>query len=190
MKRPWLVAVEEDPQALDDIQRELRARYSRDYTVECFGSAQEALDRLAELASDGEPVALVLAGQWLSDMTGTGVLGRAQHMHPHARRALVIEYGGWGDPATGDAIFEAIADGRIDYYLLRPAGSPDELFHAEVSNFLLEWADAQRTSSHTIHIVGATCSTAARSRTRSAWRTPTTAGTCSPRRARTTPCRS
>ena len=158
MPRPWLVAVEEDPQALDDLQRELRARYARDYGVECLGSAEAAVARLGELASSEEPVALVLAGQWLSGMTGTELLGEARHLHPHAKRGLVIEWGGWGDPATGEAIFEAIADGRIDHYVLRPSGTPDELFHADISGFLLEWADSQRTSSHTIHVVGASWS--------------------------------
>jgi len=30
-----------------------------------------------------------------------------------------------------------MALGRIDYYVLRPTGSPDELFHQAISSFLL-----------------------------------------------------
>ena len=59
-----------------------------------------------------------------------------------------------GDPATAEAIFEAIAHGRIDYYVLRPSASPDELFHHAITGLLLEWARIAAHSPHTIHIVG------------------------------------
>jgi thioredoxin reductase (NADPH) len=47
-----------------------------------------------------------------------------------------------------------MALGRIDYYVLRPAASPDELFHQAISSFLLEWTEARRTAPHTIRVVG------------------------------------
>ena len=43
---------------------------------------------------------------------------------------------------------------QIEYYVIRPSRSPDELFHQSVSTFLLEWAHARRVSPHTVHIVG------------------------------------
>ena len=49
---------------------------------------------------------------------------------------------------------EAMALRRIDYYLIRPVRTPDELFHQAVSTFLLEWAHARRETSHTVRIVG------------------------------------
>jgi thioredoxin reductase (NADPH) len=87
-------------------------------------------------------------------MTGAELLGRVRGVHPHAKRGLLIPWGGWGDPATGEAIFEAMAHGRIDYYVLRPSRKPDEVFHQAVSSFLLEWSRAQRVAPHTIHVVG------------------------------------
>ena len=87
-------------------------------------------------------------------MTCSALLDDARRLHPHARRALVIAWGEQGDPATGDAIFDAIARGRIDHYVLRPAAPPDEFFHREVSGLLLEWADSQRASPYTIFLVG------------------------------------
>jgi thioredoxin reductase (NADPH) len=47
-----------------------------------------------------------------------------------------------------------MAHGRIDYYVLRPSTTPDEVFHQAVSSFLLEWSHSQRTAPHTIHVVG------------------------------------
>jgi len=154
MPGPVLVAVDDDPDSLSAVESELRARYARDYTVVCEGSPDAALMNLESLRSDGTEVALVLAGQWLAGMTGSELLTRVHQLHPHAKRGLLIEWGGWGDPATGEAIFDAMAHGRIDYYVLRPAAAPDEVFHQTVSSFLLEWSQARRIAPHTIHVVG------------------------------------
>ncbi len=51
-----------------------------------------------------------------------------------------------------------MALGRIDYYVPRPAGSLDEVFHEAVSSFLLEWARDRRVVPQTVHIVGETWS--------------------------------
>jgi thioredoxin reductase (NADPH) len=154
MALPVLVAVDADAGTLRDVARELSERYARHYRVVCMRSPQEARTCLEDLAAAGEDVALVIAGQWLSGMTGSDLLEEAGHLHPHARRALLIAWGGWGDPATGEAIFAAIAHGHIDHYVLRPSTSPDELFHQAISSLLLEWAEAQRAAPYSIYIVG------------------------------------
>ena len=154
MAGPVLVAVDDDPDSLRVIASELRERYARDYTVICELSPGDALTKLESLAADGTEVALVLAGEWLAGTTGSELLTKVHQLHPHAKRGLLIEWGGWGDHATGEAIFDAMAHGRIDYYVLRPSGSPDEVFHQAVSSFLLDWSHARRTAPHTIHVVG------------------------------------
>jgi len=154
MPGPVLFAVEDDPDTLRAVESELIERYARDYTVICEDSPAAALTKLESLREEGADVALVLAGQWLSGMTGSDLLGKAHQLHPHAKRGLLIAWGGWGDPATGEAIFDAMAHGRIDYYVLRPSGAPDEVFHQAVSSFLLDWSHARRTAPHTIHVVG------------------------------------
>ena len=154
MVGPVLLAVEEDADTLLSIEQELRDRYGRHYRVGCLGSATEALTWLAELATAGEDVALILAGQRLSGTSGTELLDQARHLHPHAKRALVIEWGTFGDPETGEAIFEAIAYGRIDHYVLRPSAPPDELFHHTISSLVLDWAEARRAFPFTVQVVG------------------------------------
>jgi thioredoxin reductase (NADPH) len=154
MPGPVLLAVDDDRDALRVVAGELRHRYSRDYEVVCEASPEAALKKLEALAEEGAEVALVLAAQWLSGITGTELLGRVHQLHPHTKRGLLIDWGAWGDRATGGAIHEAMAHGRIDYYVLRPAGTPDEVFHQAVSSFLLEWSRAQRIAPHTIHVVG------------------------------------
>lgn len=154
MSGPVLVAVDEDAGALRDVERELRDRYARHYRVICMQSPREVLARLEELAAEGEQVALVLAGQRLSGMTGGELLDQARHLHPHAKRGLLLAWDSVGDRATGEAIFDSIARGWIDHYVLRPSESSDEVFHQAISSLLLEWAEARRASPHTIHVVG------------------------------------
>jgi thioredoxin reductase (NADPH) len=154
MAHPVLLAVDDDPAHLGAVEAELRERYSRDYTVMCDSSCADAVLTLERLREEGARVALVLSGQWLSGMTGSELLARVHELHPHAKRGLLIEWGGWGDKATGEAIHEAMAHGRIDYYVLRPAGRPDEVFHSAVSSFLLEWSHSQKNAPHTIYVVG------------------------------------
>jgi thioredoxin reductase (NADPH) len=154
MTGPVLVAVEEDAVALREVERELRDRYARHYRVVCMRSSREARACLEDLAARSEEVALVLAGQWLLGMTGSELLEDARHLHPHAKRGLLIAWGSWGDRATGEAIFDSIAHGSVDHYVLRPSGSPDELFHQAISSLLLEWAEARRASPYTVHVVG------------------------------------
>ena len=155
MTRPVLLAVDDDPASATRGRGRSCASGTRATTRCCARSRAQAALRDARAArGGGQPVALVLAGQWLSGMTGGELLGRVHQLHPHAKRGLLIEWGGWGDAPTGEAIHDAMAHGRIDYYVLRPSGTPDEVFHQAVSSFLLEWSQSQKIAPHTIHVVG------------------------------------
>ena len=70
MPGPVLLAIDDDSDSLGVVEAELRERYSRDYTVLCERSPEDALRTLEKLAADSEDVALVLAAQWLSGTTG------------------------------------------------------------------------------------------------------------------------
>jgi thioredoxin reductase (NADPH) len=152
--QPVLLAVDENADTLRDVERELRDRYARHYRVVCLRSPLEARSRLEDFAASGSEVALVLAGQGLEGMTGGQLLDDVRRLHPHARRALLIAWGDWGQKATGEAIFDGIARGCFDHYVLRPSESPDELFHQTISSMLLDWAEACRAAPYAIHIVG------------------------------------
>ena len=84
-------------------------------------------------------VAIVLAARGTHGIKGEELLARVHELHPHAKRALLIPWGGWADEETADAIRTAMALGHIDYYALKPFSTPDELFHRLVSEFLQEW---------------------------------------------------
>jgi thioredoxin reductase (NADPH) len=151
---PVLFVIDEDESALREIERELDDRYARSYRIVAVGTPAAALSELEALAAAGEEVALVLASPWLDGIGGGELLGKVRAHHPQAQRGLLIDWMTWGDGRTGEAIFRAMAQRQIDYYVVRPSGSPDELFHQSVSTFLLEWAHARRVSPQTVHVVG------------------------------------
>jgi thioredoxin reductase (NADPH) len=139
--RPLIYAVDPDSEALERITREL-ARYERDYRVVCVSSTEAALEELEALRNEHGRVAVVLAARGAEALPGEELLGRVSHLHPHAKRALLIPWGGWADDDTAQAIRGAMTSGHIDYYVLKPWTSPDELFHRLVSEFLQEWRRA------------------------------------------------
>jgi len=159
MALPILLAVHDDPAALAEVEDALLERYAKHYRVVCLPTAEEARSFLAEAADGGGNIALVLAAQWLpGGTTGSDLLDEVWSVHPRARRALLIEWGDWGQTPTGRAIFDGIARGCFDHYVVRPAASPDEMFHQTISSMLLDWAEANRVAPYTVHIVGDTWS--------------------------------
>jgi thioredoxin reductase (NADPH) len=158
MPRPVLLVVDEHPDDLDAVSHQLVQRYGRDYRVECRSDPAHALRTLTELAHGQEELALVLVGMSLADASGGELLERARQVHPHAKRVLVVPPGAWANLPIAGAILDEMALGRIDYYLPRPAGSWDEVFHQAISSFLLDWATERRMVPHTVHIVGETWS--------------------------------
>ena len=191
--RPLILAVDEDADALERITTELQ-RYARDYRVICGPSTEAALGQLEALAESGESVAIVLAARGTHGLTGEELLERVHELHPHAKRALLIPWGGWADEETAAAIRNAMTLGHIDYYVLKPWSSPDELFHRLVSEFLQEWRRQNAPGRLEVTVVAdprsprgyalRTCSRETAFRTRSTPRTPTRESTSSARATR------
>jgi len=154
MANPVLFAVDEDPDALSAVERELVDRYEKSYQVVCASSAADAMVELSALVEADVDVALALAAPTLTGTTGSEFLGQLRNLHPHAQRGLMIDWGSWGDGSTAELIFRAMARRQIEYYVIRPSRAPDELFHQSISTFLLEWAHAKKVSPHTVHVIG------------------------------------
>ena len=77
-RRPRVLVVEDENEARARIRGELERRYGSDYRVRCEGSALAALAKLERWRAAGDPVALVLADQWMPDLTGEEFLARAK----------------------------------------------------------------------------------------------------------------
>jgi thioredoxin reductase (NADPH) len=96
----------------------------------------------------------VLATSSLHGDSGGEFLSCVAVLYPEAKRGLLIAWGGWADRATAGEIRRAMAQGWIDYYVLEPEQSPDELFHRTVSDFLHEWWRVRGDGPHAVSIGG------------------------------------
>ena len=151
--RPVIFAVDDDLSSIGHISAELERRYDRDYRIFFSTSARGAVEQLERMQQAGDRVALVLADQWMPELTGPELLALVPDLHPQAKRALLVGWGDWGDEPTADAIRAAMALGRIDYYALKPWKSPDEYFHRTVSEFLHEWSRADASVPQEVNVV-------------------------------------
>ena len=79
---PLILAVDEDPEALERITSELQ-RYARDYKVICGPSTQAALSQLESLRDRDAAVAVVLAARGTQELKGEELLERVHELHPH-----------------------------------------------------------------------------------------------------------
>jgi len=149
--RPVLLAVDEDAGDLREISRELHKRYGEDYRVVCERFPEAALRRLRDLEGAGEEVALVLADQWMAEISGPDFLTRAGEISSTAKRALLVD---WGDRAAVRPLHQAMSLGRIDYYVTKPYGDHDERFHRVISEFLYDWSKDRIPKFDEIRVVG------------------------------------
>ena len=150
---PVILAVDDDPDAIELIGRELVDRYGRAYHVVTARAAATALAVLNGLRESGDRLALVLADQWLPDGTGCELLAQSRDMFPHARHLLLISWGEWAVDATARPLRRGIGLGQIDYYVLKPWRTADELFHRTVTEFLHDWVGTDASLSRELTIV-------------------------------------
>jgi thioredoxin reductase (NADPH) len=141
MAKPVLVVVDDEDDSRRALTDELGSRYGAHYEIVSAGSPEMALARLGELRAAGAAVPLILADQWMPGMTGTEFLARVKQLIPTARRGLLIS---WGDRSTTAPILKAAALGWMEFYLPKPAWSPDEQFHRAVTESLEVVARAGR----------------------------------------------
>ena len=80
--RDSILAVDDDPDAIELLGGELNDRYGRAYQIRTARAATSALDQLSALREAGERVALVLSDQWLPDGTGCELLAQARELFP------------------------------------------------------------------------------------------------------------
>src|SRR5438067_1364722 len=92
MPKPVLLTVDDDPEVLRAIERDLRSRYADRYRVMRANSGSAGLATLRELKARNNPVALLLADQRMPQMDGVNFLSEAMEMHPLAKRALLTAY--------------------------------------------------------------------------------------------------
>ncbi|HWM17519.1 MAG TPA: hypothetical protein VNP97_13115, partial [Microbacterium sp.] len=134
-----ILVVSADEQKRLALLEPLNRRYALDYRIIDAESPEQAAAAIEEWHASGGDLALVLADDASPVADHDSVFAAARRLFPDVRRGLVIEWGSWADRKTADAVAELMARVQIDYYVVRPAHSPDESFHRAVTDFLREW---------------------------------------------------
>jgi thioredoxin reductase (NADPH) len=146
--KPVILAVDDDPQVLRAVERDLRRRYARDYRVLRADSAESALDTLGKLKLRGDPVALFLVDQRMPKMTGVEFLEQAIERYPEAKRALLTAY------SDTEAAIRAINEVGLDYYLQKPWDPPEENLYPNLDEMLDDWRADYRPPFTGLRVVG------------------------------------
>jgi thioredoxin reductase (NADPH) len=148
MGKPVILAVDDDPQVLRAVERDLRRKYAREYRVLRADSGESALDTLGKLKLRGDPVALFLVDQRMPRMTGVEFLEKAVEVFPEAKRDLLTAY------ADTDAAIRAINEVGLDYYLQKPWDPPEEHLYPILDDQLEEWISGFRPPFEGLRVVG------------------------------------
>jgi thioredoxin reductase (NADPH) len=145
---PAIFAVDDDPQVLRAVERDLRSRFGNDYRVVAADSGATALDVLGRLELRGTPVALFLVDQRMPGMTGVEFLAAAAAKEPDAKRVLLTAY------ADTEVAITAINEIRLDHYLLKPWDPPEEHLYPVLEDLLSDWQANFRPRFDGVRLVG------------------------------------
>src|SRR5438045_3543024 len=92
MAKPAIWTVDDDPDVLRAVERDLRRQYGDRYRVLASDSGSSALSSVEQLKLRNEPVALFLVDQRMPKMSGVEFLVKAVELYPEAKRALLTAY--------------------------------------------------------------------------------------------------
>ncbi len=148
MAKPVLFSVDDDPDVLRAIERDLRSHYGAEYRVISSDSPEGALDALKELKLRNDGVALLLADQRMPRMDGVGFLQAARQIYPDAKRALLTAY------ADTNAAISAINDANLDYFFMKPWDPPSEHLYPQLDDLLDDWRASYRPAFEGIRVLG------------------------------------
>jgi thioredoxin reductase (NADPH) len=148
MSRPTILAVDDDPQVLAAITRDLSSQYGGEYRVVGAASGAQALSILTRIALRDEPVALILADQRMPQMTGIDLLAQSRAHAPTAKLLLLTAY------ADTDVAIKSINEIGLDYYLMKPWDPPAERLYPVLDDLLGDWRQAHPDHTSEVRIVG------------------------------------
>jgi thioredoxin reductase (NADPH) len=126
--------VDDEPQVLNAVERDLRAHYRSDYRIVKAGSGNEALTAVKQLKQRNAPLSLFLVDQRMPEITGTEFLSEALKFYPDARKVLLTAY------ADTEAAITSINSIGLDYYLMKPWDPPENNLYPVLDDLLSDWA--------------------------------------------------
>ncbi len=148
MARPVILTIDDDPDVLRAIERDLRQHYNQTYRVLRADSGMSALALLRRLQQRNDPVALLAVDYRMPQMNGIELLIKAMKLYPDAKRVLLTAY------ADTEAAIKAINDVQLDHYLLKPWDPPEQQLYPVLDDLLTEWFARHKPAFDGIRVLG------------------------------------
>ena len=148
MKKPYIIAIDDDLSVLRAVERDLKAKFSSRYRVLAADSPQKAIGIVRQLTSRGDQVALFLVDQRMPFMSGTEFLQEVIALQPEARRVLLTAY------ADSAAAIDAINKVKLNHYLMKPWEPPEQHLYPVLVDQLEDWQASNRVAFDGVYIVG------------------------------------
>jgi thioredoxin reductase (NADPH) len=148
VNKPVILTVDDDPQVLAAVRRDLRSKYRDHYTVVSASSGAEALAAERELKSRGDALALIISDQRMPGMLGNELLSSSRDVYPLARRVLLTAY------SDIDAAVKAINEAHVDHYLSKPWDPPEERLFPIIDDLLEDWQAERPPDEKGLRLVG------------------------------------
>ncbi|MGD2184305.1 FAD-dependent oxidoreductase [Lusitaniella coriacea] len=148
MNKPVILTVDDDPEVLSAIARDLRQQYAKQFRIIRADSGQAAMDVVQQLTLRNDTVALFLVDQRMPQMMGVEFLEQATQIFPEAKRVLLTAY------ADTDAAIRAINVASLDYYLLKPWDPPEEKLYPVLDDLVNDWYAHFHPEFQGIRVVG------------------------------------
>lgn len=133
MAKPVILTVDDEPQVLNTVDRDLRQHFSTEYRIIKSSSGNEALQTVRDLKKRNTPIALFLADQRMPEMSGTDFLSEAVKIYPDAKKALLTAY------SDTQAAITSINDLGLDYYFMKPWDPPETELYPVLEDLLDDW---------------------------------------------------
>src|SRR3984893_14158105 len=148
MKKPVILAVDDDADLLQAMERDLRRKYGEQYRVMGADSGQSAIEIVRQLKLRSDIVALFLVAQRMPRMTGVEFLAQVIKDFPQAKRVLLAAY------TDTEAAISAINEVQIDHYLMKPWDPPEERLSPVLDDLLEDWFADYHPRFEGIRVIG------------------------------------
>jgi len=133
MTKPVILIIDDEPQVLNAIERDLRHHYHSEYRIMKADSGVEALEAVHQLKRRETEIALFLVDQRMPGMSGTEFLASAIEFYPKACKVLLTAY------ADTEAAITSINRLGLDYYLMKPWHPPEQNLYPVLDDLLSDW---------------------------------------------------
>jgi thioredoxin reductase (NADPH) len=148
MAKPIIMTVDDEPEVLNAIERDLRRHYGADYRIIKANSGSDALAAVQQLKQRGDLLALFLVDQRMPGMTGTEFLKEAAQHFSDSRKVLLTAY------ADTEVAIQGINSIGLDHYLLKPWSPPDRKLYPLLDDLLSDWVATVELPFEGLRVIG------------------------------------